>query len=358
MDTEFIREKTYYPRLCLIQVAGPEEAVLIDPLAPGMDLSPLFALFNKSSVLKVFHAASQDLEIFYQLSGTLPKPLFDTQIAAMVCGFGEAASYAKLAEVLAGVEIDKTSRFTDWSRRPLSRAQQEYALSDVVYLRDVYKALAEQLKTTDREAWVSEEMLALRDTANYIAEPFEMWKKIRTRSAAPKFLHMVREVAAWREENAQALDIPRTHLLKDQTLLEIAASHPVNITELRKVRGISRPLSQTTVGESLIERMVSAKNAAPDPSIFPKRKKALKSSHSSMMELLKVLLKLKAEEYKVADRLIATNDDLTAMIEEPKDPNPVTNGWRNEVFGKEAIALIQGRVALKIEGNRTVIVTT
>jgi ribonuclease D len=358
VDTEFVREKTYFPKLCLVQVAGkaPEDLYLIDPLAKEIDLAPLFGLLNDSAVLKVFHAADQDIEIFYHLSGRIPSPLFDTQIAAMVCGFGEAASYATLTKDICNEALDKSGRFTDWSRRPLSQNQMVYAASDVTYLRDIYRHLSSQLARTERTSWVDEEMAALRSPLSYETDPYSMWKKIRTRSNSPTFLHMVRAVAAWREIQAQRLDVPRMHLLKDQTLLEIVAGPPKTVTDLRKARGISRYFKDSTLATSLLETLATSRKEPLDLTLYKRPKGAYAKANAEVLELLKVLLKMKSEEHQVASRLIASSDDIAALCTKDisllrQENSPLIHGWRYHIFGRDALALASGKASLKIKDN-------
>src|SRR5882672_8348861 len=252
VDTEFMRDKTYYPQLCLVQIAGPEEAAAIDTLAPGVDLKPLFALLLDPAVIKVFHAARQDIETFFHIAGVIPTPLVDTQVAAMVCGFGDAVSYENLAAKLAGARIDKSSRFTDWAQRPLTDRQLQYALSDVTHLRPAYEHLARRLAKTGRSKWVAEEMAVLISPATYRLEPSEAWRRIKFRNDKPRALAILREIAAWREEEAQRRDLPRGRILKDESLCEIAAHAPYNVDELARCRGLSRSIAENKQGQAIL----------------------------------------------------------------------------------------------------------
>ncbi len=350
VDTEFMRERTYWPRLCLAQVAGPEQAAAIDALAEGIDLSPLDELMGNPNVLKVFHAARQDLEIFYLRMNRVPAPLFDTQVAAMVCGHGEAASYESLATKLAKARIDKSSRFTDWSRRPLSERQITYALSDVTHLRVVYEKLRQQLDKSGRMGWIAEEMAVLNDPATYRADPDLAWRRLKPRGASPRLLGVLKEVAAWRERTAQRIDIPRQRLLRDEQLLEIASHAPKTVEELALTRGLGRGFSEGWQGREVMEAIERAR-ATPEADL-PKRDRHPEQLRAPgpVVDLLRTLLRLKAEEAGVAARLVANADELDRLAAGKRDV-PVLGGWRNEVFGKEAVDLIEGRLALALDGE-------
>ncbi len=349
VDTEFMRENTYWPLLCLVQLAGPEEAAAIDPLAPGIDLAPLFALMQNKAVLKVFHAARQDVEIFCHLAGAVPTPLFDTQVAAMVCGFGEQAGYETLATQLAHAKIDKSSRFTDWSRRPLSERQIEYALSDVTHLRVVYEKLSRRLAKSGRESWLAEEEAILTDPRTYAVQPDEAWRRIKTRSAKPRFLAVLMEIAAWREAEAQARDLPRGRLLRDEALLEIAGDPPRSVEALGRVRSLSRSMAEGRMGADILAAVQRAlalpAEALPVPELSP----ALPRGIGPLVELLKVLLKAKCEAHDVAQKLVASTADLERIAAEDEAEVPALRGWRHEVFGADALALKAGRLALAAE---------
>ncbi len=346
VDTEFIREKTYWPQLCLIQMASVDEAACIDPLAEGIDLSPVFDIMQDSAVTKVFHAARQDAEIFYHLTGRVPAPLFDTQVAAMVCGFGESVSYQTLVSRLAHTDIDKTTRFTDWSRRPLTEKQLRYAVSDVTHLRTVYKALLEELEKSGRRPWFSQEIAVLQDEKTYRNDPQDAWKKIKQSSGNPEFLALLRALAAWREEEAQRLDRPRKHVLRDEQLLEIAACAPVRTEDMNGLRGLSHGFAEGRMGSAILAVVRSVKEQGvqgypetPSVHSMPKGTKAL-------VKLLKMLLTIKAEQNGVAEKLIASSDDIDRLASEDKPDIPAMKGWRFDLFGKDALALKEGQTAV------------
>lgn len=351
VDTEFMRERTYWPKLCLAQVAGPEDAAAIDALAEGIDLTPLDELMANPKVLKVFHAARQDIEIFHLRLSKVPSPLFDTQVAAMVCGHGEAASYESLATKLAKAKIDKSSRFTDWSRRPLSERQITYALSDVTHLRVVYEKLKRQLDKTGRFSWIAEEMAVLNDPATYRADPEQAWRRLKPRGSSPRMLATLKEVAAWRERTAQRIDIPRQRLLRDEQVLEIASHAPKSVEELAMTRGLGRGFAEGWQGRELIEAIARAR-ALPD-SELPARDKPIEQLRApgAVVDLLRTLLRLKAEQAGVAGRLVANAEELDRIAAGKRDV-PALKGWRREVFGAEAIDLIEGRLALALAGDQ------
>ena len=350
VDTEFMRERTYWPKLCLAQVAGPEEAAAIDSLAEGIDLSPLDELMANPKVLKVFHAARQDLEIFYLRMNKVPAPLFDTQVAAMVCGHGEAASYESLATRLAKAKIDKSSRFTDWARRPLSERQITYALSDVTHLRVVYEKLQAQLKRTGRLSWITEEMAVLNDPATYRADPELAWRRLKPRGASPRMLAVLKEVAAWRERTAQRIDIPRQRLLRDEQLLEIASHAPKGAEDLAATRGLGRGFAEGWQGREVLEAVQRAYQI-PD-SDLPVRDKAPEQIRApgAVVDLLRTLLRLKCEKADVAARLVANSDELDRLAAGKRDV-AVLKGWRREIFGEDAVNLIEGKLALALDGE-------
>ncbi|MCE3232278.1 MAG: rnd [Rickettsiaceae bacterium] len=355
VDTEFLRDKTYYPKLCLIQVASEKVEFAVDPMAEGMDLSPLFEVFANQKVMKVFHSARQDIEIILKLSGNVPKPMFDTQVAAMVCGFGASASYATLVSELVGKNVDKSSRFTDWSRRPLSKAQLDYALSDVTYLRTVYKKLKADLFESGREHWLMEEMESLTSPENYVVNPDEIWEKLKPKGTSRRFLGMVREIAKWRELAAQKLDRPRGHILKDQGLLEVAAVIPKSAEEFHAIRSTSG-FKKSLVPE-LLEVIASAQTI-PD-SQLPEVKRLRKpvKPNENLVEMLKLLLKVKCNELNVAEKLVATSEDLTKMAIGDIMESVVSHGWRYDIFGKHAIALKNGNISLAMKDGRIDIVS-
>ena len=351
VDTEFMRERTYWPKLCLAQVAGADDAAAIDALAEGIDLGPLDELMANARVLKVFHAARQDLEIFYLRMNKVPQPLFDTQVAAMVCGHGEAASYESLATKLAKAKIDKSSRFTDWSRRPLSERQISYALSDVTHLRVVFEKLRRQLDKTGRLSWIAEEMAALNDPAIYRADPEQAWRRLKPRGASPRLLGTLKEVAAWRERTAQRIDIPRQRLLRDEQLLEIASHAPKTTEDLAMTRGLGRGFAEGWQGRELMEAIERARQA-PDAEL-PTRDKPPEQlrAPSAVVDLLRTLLRVKAEQAGVAGRLVASADELDRLAAGKRDIAAL-RGWRREVFGADAVDLIEGRLALSLAGDQ------
>ena len=327
VDTEFMRERTYWPILCLVQVAGPEEAVAIDALAPGIDLSPLLALMADESTLKVFHAARQDVEIFVNLSGSVPRPLFDTQIAAMVCGFGDAASYETLVSKLAHASLDKSSRFTDWSHRPLSERQIRYALADVVHLRTVHERLQQLLASNDRTGWFAEEMAGLSDPEIYRSDPSEAWRRFRLRGRIdPKFFGVLREVAAWRESAARQRNLPRGRIMRDEAVLELAAHIPRTIEALARTRSLGKGIAEGRLGSEIIEAIergfADAGAIAPPAPARGDTPPGL----GPLIELLRVLLKQRCEEHQVAQKLVATADDLEAIAADDHAAAPALSG--------------------------------
>lgn len=352
VDTEFMRESTFFPKLCLVQVAGPDEAAAIDPLAEGMDLAPFLDLLRDRNVIKVFHAARQDLEIFLNLMGELPTPIYDTQVAAMVCGFGEQASYETLCAKLAKANIDKSSRFTDWSRRPLSERQLSYALSDVTHLRTVYQKLETRIAKTGRASWVAEEMALLTDASTYVVDPPEAWRRIKTRTNNPRFLAVLRELASWRELEARARDIPRSRVLRDEALLEIASDPPKGAEGLARVRGLSKNLAEGRQGQAILAALKRVDEM--DASDYPKVEREVHRQRAPgpIIELLKVLLKLQCDAHDVAQKLIANTDELEKLAVEETDELPVLHGWRREVYGEAALKLKRGELALAIRKGR------
>jgi len=352
VDTEFMRERTYWPILCLVQVAGPEEAAAIDALADGIDLAPLLALMADDRVPKVFHAARQDLEIFYKLAGNVPKPLFDTQVAAMVCGFGDSASYERLVAKLAGTALDKSSRFTDWAHRPLTERQIRYALDDVIHLRTVYERLQQKLSANGRAAWFAEEMAELVNPDIYRADPADSWRRFRLRGRADRrFLGVLRELAAWRELAAQQRDLPRGRIMRDEAVLEIAAHTPKTIEALGRTRSLGRGVAEGRLGQEILAAVARglANPAAPEPEAVKAEPPA---GLGPLIELLRVLLKQRCEDHEVAQKLVASADDLEAIAADDNAPVRALAGWRHEIFGKDALALKHGRLALTAGRNR------
>ncbi|MGQ0663249.1 MAG: ribonuclease D [Pseudomonadota bacterium] len=358
VDTEFMRDRTYWPQLCLVQMAGPDDAAVIDALAPGLDLSPVLRLMDDSRILKVFHAGRQDLEIFYLVMHRVPAPLFDTQVAAMVCGFGDAASYETLAGRLAGVRIDKSVRFTDWAARPLSERQIAYALADVVHLRAVYLALARRLGAGGRAQWLTEEMATLLDPATYRFDPEEAWRRLHSRAAKPRFLAVLREVAAWREREAQGRDTPRNWVLRDEWVMDIAAHAPTSRDALSRLRGLSKGFAESRAGEDVLAA-VARGLAVPESELPPAPPRTEKPAGlGPVVELLKVLLKMKCEVHDVAPKLVASTSDLEAIAANDAAQVPALHGWRREVFGEDALALKAGKLAFTAHGKHLVLVPT
>ncbi|CCG07091.1 ribonuclease D [Pararhodospirillum photometricum] len=351
VDTEFMREKTYWPKLCLIQVAGESEAACVDPLAPGLSLEPLFALMDAPQVLKVFHAARQDLEIFLHESGRLPHPLFDSQVAAMVCGYGDSVGYETLVSSLTRARIDKSMRFTDWSRRPLTPRQVEYALGDVIHLRTVYQRLQEQLTVSGRAGWLDQEMAVLTDPAQYRVEPDEAWLRIKARSRSSRFLALLKELAAWRERTAQERDLPRNRVIRDEGLLEIAASAPTTPEALAQLRSISRGLADGPMGQGILEAVLRAQ-ALPESGLpRPPQRDDLPQGLGPVVDLLRVLLKMKCEESGVAQKLVATIGDLERIAADDAADVPAMEGWRRALFGEDALRLKHGQLALALTAD-------
>ncbi len=351
VDTEFMREGSFWPRLCLLQIAGPDDAVAIDPLADHIDLAPLFELLADPDILKVMHAARQDMEIFYHLTGELPHPLFDTQVAAMVCGFGDQVGYEALVAKLTGARLDKSSRFTDWAQRPLSEQQLNYALGDVIYLRPAYEALRARVEEAGRLHWIEEEIALLSDPALYRVNPAEAWRRLKPRRTEPRYLTVLQAVAAWREREAMERDLPRNRIVRDETLLQIAAHPPADAKALDRVRGLSRGFSNSRLGAGLIDA-VAAGRATPlesAPTAPPKRD--LPAGIGPLTDLLKVLLKHKCEEHQVAQRLVANVGDLELIAADDNADVAALKGWRRELFGTDALHLKHGKVALAATGT-------
>ena len=360
IDTEFMRERTYYSKLCLIQIAlpndGSNDAVLVDPLSPTMNLKPLYRLFRNTSVVKVFHAARQDLEIFWHDQKLFPTPLFDTQVAAMVCGFGEQVGYETLVRQIIKKEVDKSSRFTDWSRRPLTEAQKNYAISDVTHLREIYSFLKDELERRGREAWVVEETQNLINPKIYDVVPIDAWRRIKIRSSSRVYLSYIRELAAFRESYAQSKNIPRNRVFKDDALLELASSKPTNLEALSKSRLILREARKGDIAYGILEAIKTV--AAMNPENFPKLPKSKEKLqvNPALADLLRVLLKAKSEESDVAQKMIATVSELDSLAAGERDL-PSLKGWRLEVFGKDALKLCLGEVGLCLNGNKVQLFT-
>jgi ribonuclease D len=358
LDTEFLRDQTYYPKLCLIQVAAPGGIEgIIDPLASGIDLKPFYELIARPDIVKVLHAARQDIEIFYLQGGVLPNPLFDTQIAAMVCGFGDAASYETLARKVAHVEIDKSARFTDWSHRPLSKRQLEYALADVTHLCVIYEWMKAKLEKTGRYSWVAEEVAALQDPTLYKLDPELAWKRLKPRTSNKRFLAILAALAAWREREAQARDIPRGRVLKDEALTEIAAHPPETPEGLDRIRAVPKGFANSKLGKGLLEAISLGSTALPpEGAAMDNRQRRRREPSPAVVDLLKTLLRLRAEAADVAPRLIANAEDIERLAANEDDGVAALHGWRNEVFGKDAIALRKGDLAIALENGEAVVV--
>jgi ribonuclease D len=348
IDTEFMREKTYYPELCLVQVAGTNEAAAIDPLAPDIDLTPLYTLLANTSVLKVFHACKQDMEIFYQKMGTLPAPIFDTQVAAMVLGYGESIGYEGLVNKVLGKPVDKSSRFTDWGRRPLTDKQIDYAMGDVLFLREISEVFGQKLDEAGRTEWIDEEMEPLRDPKTYDSDPEEAWKKVRIRNTSPKYLAMLRAATRWRELTARGRNVPRGRIMKDETLAEVAHSKPEDFAALQAIRGFYPTMSSAhydPLFEALREAQAlpsSEHPRLPDKVFFPPESEAL-------AEMLRLLLKACAASARVVPRIIADKDDLEALAMGNRENIHALTGWRNEIFGQRALLMLEGKIALKAD---------
>lgn len=353
IDTEFLRETTFWPELCLVQMASPTLEVLVDPLAKGIDLTPLFELMANPNVVKVFHAARQDIEIIYHLGGLIPHPIFDTQVAAMVCGFGDSISYDQLVQRIKNVQIDKSSRFTDWSRRPLTEKQLDYALADVTHLRDVYLALKAQLEREGRSLWLTEEMDILESRDTYDMHPDDAWLRLKSRLRKPTELAILKFIAAWREREARSRNVPRSRVLKDDAIFEIAQQQPKDAEALSRLRTIPKGWERSASGTAIIET-VNAALALPKEEM----PKAPRHSHApegsgAAVELLKVLLKLTADKHGVAAKVIANSDDLDKIAAEgEKATVAALTGWRRELFGDVALKLINGEVALRFAGKK------
>jgi ribonuclease D len=354
VDTEFLRERTYYPKLCLIQLAIPGDqenrAVLIDPLEGNLDLSPLYKLFLDSDIVKVFHAARQDLEIFFHDQNIIPSPLFDTQLAAMVCGFGEQVGYETLVRSICKVNLDKSSRFTDWSLRPLSNNQQQYALADVTHLRQIYEYLKEQLKRNQRETWLEEELNILKNPETYITRPNEAWRRIKTRSNSSKFLAIVARLAEFRETYAQKNNIPRNRVLKDDALMELASLKPKSFDDLSRSRLLLRDARKGKIAKGILDSIKAAEDLKFEQVNYVTKVPKSLNGNSALSDMLRVLLKAKSEELGVAAKLIANSSDLDSIASGERTV-PALSGWRHQIFGREALELCDGKVGLVLQGK-------
>lgn len=352
IDTEFMRERTYYPQLCLIQIAGKDEAVTVDALANEINLNPILDLMANNQITKVFHACRQDMEIFFNLNRRIPYPVFDTQIGAMVCGYGESVSYDKLVRQITGVQIDKSSRFTDWSHRPLSKQQLNYALSDVTHLRTVYESLLNQLEKNGRIDWLNEEFQNVLSPKTYDIPLDQVWKRLKIKNGRPKFLILVRELCGFREKEAQNRNIPRNRVIRDDVLLDIAARSPRTAVDLAKVRSLSAQFAEGRLGKSILRVVAEASNIPESDAPQLEKLNKPKPQKPALIELLKVLLKHKSEDNNVAQKLIASTADLEAIAENDNANVLALNGWRKDVFGDDALLLKSGKIALSAAGDR------
>ena len=352
VDTEFMRESTYWPDLCLIQIASDNQEAIIDPLAQDMDLAPLFDLMNNPDVLKVFHAARQDIEIFHKLSGKIPAPIFDSQVAAMVCGFGEQVSYSMLVKKVTNQDLDKSSRFTDWAKRPLSDKQLKYAIGDVTYLRDIYKKLKKDLEKNNRSAWLEEEMRTLTSSETYHTEPKDAWKRLKMRVKSRRALGLLIELAEWREALAQKANIPRGRVLKDDALFDIANQAPQNTKELGQLRTVSEGFARSDKGQQVLDAVKRGKDK--DIEDIPPLKKGtpLDAQAMAVCELLRVLLKAVAAKNGVAPKMIATASDLERLALSDTAKIPALKGWRYDLFGKDALRIKHGELLLTVKNQR------
>src|SRR5262245_20874100 len=355
VDTEFLRETTYYPLLCVAQMASPEEAVVIDALATGLDLGPFFALMANESVVKVFHAARQDIEIVWNMAKTIPHPIVDTQVAAMVLGYGDSISYDQLVQRITGDALDKSHRFTDWTRRPLTDAQIAYAVSDVTHLRDVYLKLATDLEKRERSNWVEAEMEVLTSPDTYRADPERAWERLKNRVRKPKELAVLMEVAAWREREAQTRDVPRGRVIKDEVLVDITVQAPTTIERLGQLRSLPKGFERSRWGDQIVDAV--KRGIDRDPKSLPRLERFKPAPNgAATVELLKVLLRMTSERYGVAAKIIATVEDLDRIAANDEADVPALKGWRRELFGDKALALKRGRLALAVDKGRVVTV--
>ena len=354
VDTEFMRENSYWPELCLIQIADTNEAAAIDPMASGLDLGPLLALMvDNADVLKVVHAGGQDLEIVHNLTGKTPYPLFDTQVAAMALGMGEQVGYSSLVESWAGVKLDKGARFTDWARRPLDRRQIDYAIGDVTHLAAIFPKLLSRLRKTGRGDWLDQEMERLADPASYVNDPETAWQRVKISSRKADVLGRLKALAAWREREAQGKDLPRGRIMKDETLADVASHPPRAQADLAKVRGLSASWAGNDIGKRLMGALEAA-TALPDDELPPRddRKPGLGKDGALVADLLKLLLKIRAKETDVAPKLIARSDDLEALAAGRRDGLAILSGWRFDQFGRDALDLVEGRLGFAVKGGK------
>jgi len=352
IDTEFLREKTYYPKLCLVQISGPDkDARAIDPLMKNIDLSPLYALLEDKNVLKVFHAGRQDLEIFFNLTGKVVTPIFDTQIAAMVCGYGDSIGYDKLVRGITNAQIDKSSQFTDWSIRPLSEKQLYYALGDVTHLCDIYLHLKKELEKRGRTEWVAQEKEVLNSPATYENDPYKTWERIKMRSPKAKSLMILKEVAAWREQTAQKRNVPKNWVMRDDALSDLAGQAPTDKHKLAKIRNISKDMAEGKIGAQLLEVVNKALNTPKDQWPSPKKRVVLSSEAMVIIDILKMLLKVQSAHHEVASKIIASAADIEAIALDDNADVPALKGWRREIFGADAIAVKHGKMAIGLKNG-------
>jgi ribonuclease D len=354
VDTEFMREQTFWPQLCLIQVASPEEALIVDPMASGIDLAPFWQLMANERIVKVFHAARQDIEIVFAKTGLVPHPVFDTQVAAMVCGFGESISYVNLVKKVTGVDLDKSSRFTDWSRRPLSDKQLTYALADVTHLRDVYRHLKAEIDASNRAGWLNEEMGVLTDPKTYEQHPDDAWQRLKLRVKNRKSLAVLMELAAWRERLAQSQDVPRSRILRDEALYDIANQAPTSPDQMSELRTLSEGFSRSARARDIVEAVKRGLNRDTKTVPAIARGQQPSAEATALIDLLRVLLKASAARHRVAPRLIAGSDDLERIAIEDEPDIPALKGWRRRLFGEDALRLKRGEIALTLDKGEVV----
>jgi ribonuclease D len=358
VDTEFMREQTFWPQLCLVQLATPDEALILDPMARDIDLAPFWSLMANERIVKVFHAARQDIEIVFAKTGLVPKPVFDTQIAAMVCGFGESISYVNLVKKVTGTDLDKSSRFTDWSRRPLSDNQLTYALADVTHLRDVYHHLKTEIEATSRSEWLNEEMGVLTDPKTYESHPDDAWQRLKLRVKNRKSLAVLMELAAWRERLAQSQDVPRARILRDEALYDIANQAPTTTEQLSELRTLSEGFSRSSRAKDIVAAVKRGleRDVKSVPPIA--RGAQLSAETTALIDLLRVLLKASAARHRVAPRLIAGSEDLERIAVETDPDIPALKGWRRRLFGEDALRLKRGDIALTLSKDEVVTIPT
>ena len=357
VDTEFLRESTYWPKLCLVQLGGETQAVAVDVLADGIDIAPLLDLMADESIMKVFHAGRQDMEIFHKLmNGDLPRPIFDTQVAGMVCGYGDQVSYERLVKDVLGEQVDKGSRFADWSRRPLTERQLDYALADVTHLRELYLHMKTMLERTGRASWLAAEMDILTDPATYDADPGRAWMRIKSRSDNRRYLAALKELAAWREREAQARDIPRNRMLRDEQLVDIAVHRPDSVEALARTRGVNNDMARGKLGTGILAAIERANAIPKDELPAPPSKPVIPPGLGPVVELLKVLLKARCEAHDVAQKLVANTSDLEQIAANDQADVPALKGWRREIFGSDALKLKHGRLALTLEAHSVTVI--